>query len=505
MQTLGGVIAEHVRRAPDATALWFEGRETSYALLQARAGEMADHLATRGVGAGDRIGYLGKNSDAYFVLLMALAALRAVLVPINWRLSAEEWRFIGSDSGTRLLFTDREFLDRATILASALHIPPPELLCDMAGQGGAARRDESVPDDVVVQIYTSGTTGRPKGALLTHRNLLALRSPGYRAGLAWFPGGTDSSLLVLPVSHIAGTAYGLFGLYGGGRVVITREFDAGVALRLIEEQRATHMLLAPAALQIMLEHSALPERDLSSLKYLTYGASPIPEALLDRAITVLSCGFVQMYGMTEASGGVVALSPEDHVERDPRRLRSAGRAMPGAEIAVADVEGRHLSRGETGELLVRSAAVMKGYWNRPEGTAETIDADGWLRTGDIGMIDGDGYVFVLDRAKDMIISGGENIYPAEVENVLFGHPDIAEVAVFGAPSERWGEEPVAAVVMRERRTPDADALAAWCDGKIARFKIPKRYHVVAELPRNAGNKVLRRELRATFSPKAGGS
>jgi len=203
------------------------------------------------------------------------------------------------------------------------------------------------------------------------------------------------------------------------------------------------------------------------------------------------------------------LSPSDHLNGPPERLRAAGRAMPGAEIGLVDADGGGLAPGAVGEIVVRSGAVMKGYWKRPDATAEAIDADGWLRTGDIGRMDADGYLYVLDRAKDMIISGGENIYPTEVENVLYRHPDVVEAAVFGVPSDRWGEEPVAAVVLRAGCALDPEGLAGWCAGKLARFKIPRRYHQVAALPRNAGNKVLRRELRAAFAgaaaePAAGG-
>ena len=499
LTNLWAVLCYHAERTPDATALEFEGRSTSYSALFAQANAVRRMLAERGAKPGDRVAYLGKNNDRYFALLYGIASAGIVLVPLNWRLAPDEWAWIVEDSGANLLFADEEFLERASLLAKRLSRPAPLPLEQIDfGQEANSPPASIASDDPILQIYTSGTTGRPKGALLTHRNMLALRAPGYRAGLHWFPGPADTSLLVLPVAHIAGTAYALFGLYSGGRVVIAREFDAGETLALLESAKVTHTLLAPAAMRLLVEHPAAKSVLLPHFRYMTYGASPIPEALLKQCIATFSCRFIQMYGMTEAAGGVVALTPEDHESGDAALLLSAGRAMPGVEMAVLDREGRFLAPGETGELAVRSAAVMKGYWQRPDATAETITSDGWLRTGDIGRMNADGYVFVLDRAKDMIISGGENIYPAEVENAIFGHPDVVEVAVIGVPSEAWGEEVMAIVVPRQGTRPDPESIRRWARERIAAFKVPKSVSFVEALPRNAGNKVLRRELREPY-------
>ena len=497
LRTLWDVVAYHAETRPAEVALQYEGRRTTYGELSSSALKLAAGLAARGVGKSDRIAYLGKNSDWYFTLLFAAARLGSVLVPLNWRLAKDEWRYILEDSDSVLLFADDEFLGRAEALAAELDLPAAEPI-----PTGSAMLDEdaALPQagDIIFQVYTSGTTGRPKGAMLTHRNMLALRAPGYRAGLEWFPRSSDTSLVVLPVAHIAGTAYGLFGLYSGGRLVIARDFDPGETLRLIEAEAATHLLLAPAAMQQVLNHPAAPTTDLGSLRFLTYGASPIPGALLEQALALLRCGFVQMYGMTEAAGGVVALTPEDHRAGDPQRLRSAGRAMPGVGVAIFDDQDRPMEAGRVGEIAIRSEAVMAGYWRQPQATAQTIVAGGWLRTGDVGRLDEDGYLFVLDRAKDMIVSGGENVYPAEVENAIFGHPDVAEVAVIGVPSARWGEEVMAIIVPREGREPTLETIADWARSRIAGFKVPKRLTLVDELPRNAGNKVLRRLLREPF-------
>jgi len=497
VETIWDVVAFHAQHTPERCALTFERRSMSYMELLSASVTLACVLIARGVKPADRVGYLGQNSDLYFVLLFAVARLRAVLVPLNWRLADEEWEFIARDSEMRVLFCDETFLQPANALSARLALPPPSLI---PYEDTVAEDLGPAPDarDVVVQVYTSGTTGTPKGAMLSHRNLLALRAPGYRAGLKWFPRAEDASLVSLPVAHIAGAAYGLFGLYAGGRVVIAREFDAGEVLRLVEEESVNHLLMTPATMRLLIEHPDAATTNFSALKYILYGASPIPEALLRRAIEVFECQFAQMYGMTEAGGGVVALSPEDHISGNGEKLRSAGRAMPGAEIKVLGSGDAPGNAGVDGEIVVRSAAVMVGYWRRPEATAEAITSDGWLRTGDVGRMDEDGYLFILDRAKDTIISGGENIYPAEVENAIFGHPDVADVAVIGVPSERWGEEVMAIVVPRPGSSVDLPSIVAWTRQRIAAFKVPKRMALAAELPRNAGGKVLKRVLREPY-------
>lgn len=499
--TLWSVLDYYAAENPEQVATLFEGEATTYAGLRARADALARTLVASGYGQGVRIGYLGKNSDRYFALLFAVARIGAILVPLNWRLAAEELAFIVADSEMLGLFSDGEFASTAAALASARGITHRRLddgeLPDGADEVELPK-DDVDPKATVFQVYTSGTTGRPKGAMLSHRNLLALRAPGYRAGLPWFPARGCTVGQVLPVAHIAGTAYALFGFYAGAKIVIDRDFDAGRLLALIERERISHILLAPAAMQIVLEHPAVASADVSSLAYITYGAAPMPEALLRQALDRLTCGFVQMYGMSEAAGGVVALQPHDHVSGVAGRLRSAGTAMPGAAIAVIDEHWNMLPPGSTGEVVVHSPSVMSGYWKRPEANAEVFGPDGWMRTGDIGRIDEEGYLFILDRAKDMIITGGENVYPAEVENAIFGHPDVLDVAVVGAPSTHWGEEVVALVVPRPGAEPDLASVLSWLDGKLARFKLPKRLVLVEALPRNAGNKLLRRVLREPF-------
>jgi acyl-CoA synthetase (AMP-forming)/AMP-acid ligase II len=256
--------------------------------------------------------------------------------------------------------------------------------------------------------------------------------------------------------------------------------------------------MVPAAMQIVLRDRRAREVDYSRVKYVLYGASPIPLNLLKEAMEVFGCGFVQMYGMTETSGTIVALPPEDHQATGGPRMRSAGKALPGVELAILDEEGRRLPPNEVGEIAIRSPANMSGYWNLPEATAKTIDAEGWLRSGDAGYLDEDGYLFIHDRVKDMIISGGENVYPAEVENAVYGHPDVAEVAVIGVPDPKWGEAVKAIVVRKPGRDPTPEEIIAWSRERIAGFKAPKSVDFIDALPRNASGKILRRELREPY-------
>lgn len=502
MRSLPALLAYHAEVRADALALRFEGHSTTYAALHRQSDQLAATLRQRHA-AGTRVAYLGKNCDRYFTLVFAAAKAGLVLVPLNWRLAHDEWVFIVGDAQVRALFVDEIFDAQGRALTQQLSLGAPCSLSDATQWHALLQANDGLPpaDDphaVVLQIYTSGTTGQPKGAMLTHANVLALREPGLRAGQPWFPRPGDTSLVVMPVAHIAGTAYGLFGLHSGGTLEIGREFDAGATWALLASSGASHMLLAPTALQMLLEHPAGASTPVPQLRYITYGGSPIAPAVLQRAVALLGCGFTQMYGMTEASGGVVALTPDDHRDALPHRLASAGRAMLGAEIGIVDRAGQQLPAGQPGEVVVRSAAVMAGYWQRPDATAATISADDWLRTGDIGTIDADGYLTVLDRAKDTIVSGGENVYPLEVEHLLSRHPQVADVAVIGVPSARWGEEVKAVVVPQAGTQIDVAALIAWTREHIAAFKAPKSVDITDALPRNLNGKLLRRVLRDPY-------
>lgn len=478
--------------------------EMSYADLAARVRQVASALLEQGVQAGERVAYLSRNMPEYYPLLLGAGTIGAVVVPVNWRLAPPEVEYILSDSGAVLLFAGEGFTDLAAQLAPEL--PTLRGVVAMADFGAwceaAPQRDlpePGSPDEVVAQIYTSGTTGRPKGAMLSHRALLAFRSLPVEAQPEWNRWTDDDvSLVVMPQFHIGGTGFGLQTLCAGATGLVMQDFDAGAVLDAVENERLSKIFIVPAAMQMLVRHPRARQVDYARIRTMIYGASPIPLDLLREAMEVFECGFVQQYGMTEMCGTICALPPEDHDPAGNARMRSAGKPLDGVEIRILDPEGQPVPAGETGEVAIRSVTRMSGYWNLPEATAEAITPDGFFRSGDAGWLDADGYLFIIDRVKDMIVSGGENVYPAEVEAALRDHPAIADVAVIGVPDERWGEAVKAVVVPAAGQTADPQEIITWARARLAGYKLPKSIDLVEALPRNAGGKVLRRELRAPY-------
>jgi len=511
MRTIGDIARVHGRDRGDAVALTFEGRETTFAAFDRHTNQVANALIAEGVSKGQRIAYVGKNSDHYFELFFGAAKIGAVMAPIGWRLAPAEMGYIIEDTRARIVFVGPEVVGAAEAAVKEMAAAPKLIVMEPGDHGRptyAAWRDaasiddpgtEIAESDVAVQLYTSGTTGRPKGAMLTHANLLGGRRIAAEAKMAWNEWGPqDVSLVAMPVAHIGGTGWGLVGLYNGAKGVVAREFDPFKVLDFIENDKISKMFMVPAALQIVVRLPRAREVDYSRLKYILYGASPIPLDLLRECIEVFGCGFCQQYGMTETTGTIVYLPPEDHDPAGTPRMRAAGIPLPGVEIKVIGDKGDALAANMVGEVCVRAPQNMAGYWNLPEATASTVGADGWLRTGDAGYLDEDGYLYIHDRVKDMIISGAENIYPAEVENAIYGHPDVAEVAVVGVPDEKWGEAVKAIVVAKPGSSPKADDIIAFARTRIAAFKAPKSVDFIEALPRNASGKILRRQLREPF-------
>jgi acyl-CoA synthetase (AMP-forming)/AMP-acid ligase II len=511
MPVLGDIARYHARVRPAAIALTFEGRDTAFSEFDRNTNRVANALLAEGVAAGRRIAYIGKNSDHYFEALIGAAKMGAVMTPIGWRLAPAEIAYIIADAGAALVFVGPEVIGQAQDVARLLETPPTIIAMEAGAHPHRqfeAWRDAASPNepaadiapgDVAVQLYTSGTTGKPKGAMLTHANILGGRRIAAEAQMDWNDWGPDDvSLVAMPIAHIGGTGWGLVGLLNGARGVVAREFDPLKVLDFIERDRVSKMFMVPAALQIVVRQPRAREVDFSRLKYIMYGASPIPLDLLRECMEVFGCGFCQQYGMTETAGTIVYLPPEDHDPAGTPRMRAAGLPMPGVEIKVIDADGASVPTGAVGEVATRSVANMRGYWNLPEATAATIDKQGWLRTGDAGYLDEDGYLFIHDRVKDMIISGAENIYPAEVESAIYGHPAVAEVAVVGVPDDKWGEAVKAFVVLKPGAEADAASIIAFARTRIAHFKAPKSVDFIAALPRNASGKILRKDLREPF-------
>ncbi|HYW04713.1 MAG TPA: fatty acid--CoA ligase [Gammaproteobacteria bacterium] len=510
IRTLGDIPRLQARVRPDKSAFVFGQRETSYRELDEHSNRVANGLAAEGVEPQDRVAFLDRNSERYFELFFGCAKANVVMVAVNWRLAPPELRHILEDSGARVLFVGEEFLpavekirDRLPRLREVIVVSgDPGRHADYVAwrdrQQGHDPRVTVEPGDTAIQMYTSGTTGRPKGVQLPHYSFLALRLPEDDPRQEdWQRWRSDEvSLVAMPVFHIAGTGWGVQGAYYGARNVVVADFVPAEVLSILERERISKLFMVPAAILFVLNDPACPNTDFSSLKYVLYGASPIPLDLLRRAMEVFQCEFVQVYGMTETCGQATYLPPEEHDPDGNERMRSAGKALPGVELAVVDAAGNRLPPREVGEICVRSPSNMAGYWNLPEATRETM-RDGWVRTGDAGYMDEGGYVYMYDRIKDMIVSGGENIYPAEIESALYGHPGIADVAVIGVPDERWGEVPRAVVVARDAALNESDVIA-WARENLAGYKVPKSVDFVGELPRNPSGKLLKRELRAPY-------
>ena len=494
---LGDIVRLQATGRDRATALICGNEVLTYGALERRANQIANGLHAAGIGAGDRVAYLGFNGLPYFEILFGAAKVGAIFVPLNWRLAAPEVAAVLADAGVKRIFATRRMAAQLTDPSVPVEWVDEPGYC--AWRDGQSSSDPFVSvdsADCAVLIYTSGTTGSPKGVMLSHGSLLTLRlQVPVEAEPDWNRWSHDDvSLIVMPLFHVGGLCLALWTLLYGASGVVVPSFDIDEILQELIRHSVSKLFLVPTALRLLIEHPRVDQADLSRIRYIMYGAAPIPLELLRKCMNKLRCGFIQMYGMTETAGTVTVLTPLDHEGDGTDPLSSVGRALPGVKLAIADADGRNLPPGEIGEVLIRSPSMMTGYWGMPEATAEVLTA-GWLRSGDAGYLDRDGYLHLCDRVKDMIISGGENIYPAEVENAIHDHPDVAEVAVIGVPSERWGETVHAVIVPRTGIEPDPQSIIAWTRTRIAGYKVPRSIEFVDQLPRNPSGKVLRRLLR----------
>jgi len=486
VRTVAELLRWRARRHPDLVATWFQGRTRTFAELDASSSALAGGLVSElGVRPGDRVAILDKNSDDYLELLFALDKAGAVSVPVNWRLTAGEVGTVVGDAAPVALVVGDEF-----------RVAADQVGCRVLGFGELPRNgaDPHRDRDVAVtwQLYTSGTTGLPKGAMLSNRNLfgllstLGLEAPELKEGAR--------GLVAMPLYHIGGCGWGLAVLTAGSTAVVMREVIPQELLQVIVEERVNSGFLVPAVLLFLTQLPEVENADISSLQNIFYGASPISQELLRRSIEVFKCRFTQLYGLTETTGAITSLRHEDH---KGERLLSCGRPMFGAEIRVVDPLDNEVPPGDIGEVVYRGVGIMEGYWGRPEDTASAIRG-GWLHSGDAGSMDADGFLYIRDRIKDMIVSGGENIYPAELESVLADHPAVADVAVIGVPDDRWGET-VKAIVIRKPGTELTDQdLIDWSRERLAGFKRPRSVDFVETIPRNPSGKILKRQLREPY-------
>jgi long-chain acyl-CoA synthetase len=498
-------VADVVRRVAaergSVVAVRHGARALTYAELDERSNRLAQALLAAGVGPGVRVAHLDRTGPEVVELLFAVSKIGAVLVPLNWRLADAELARIVADSGAPVLVAGRAFAQTAAALAEDGRLtvvevgPAYEAWLDAHEARDPGRRGAS--GDAVVQMYTSGTTGVPKGVLTTHRNLAAAAETSPR----WAFDEDTVSLTPLPMFHIGGIGWAFLGLWNGATTILVSEFVPEAVLDLLEGERVTNAVFVPTMLQMLAAVPGAAERDFGAMRSIAYGASPITTPVLKAALRTFRCDLFGIYGLTETTGAAVQLDAPDHDPDGPRErlLRSAGRPYPWVELRIADpIGGTPRGPGEVGEVWLRAPNVMAGYYGRPEETAAALTADGWLRTGDGGYLDEDGYLFLTDRIKDMIVSGGENVYPVEVEEALAQHPAVEQVAVIGVPHERWGETVKALVVLRPGSAASADELVAFARARLAGYKLPRSIAFVDDLPRTPSGKVLKRELRERF-------
>ncbi|WP_203231157.1 long-chain-fatty-acid--CoA ligase [Nocardioides caldifontis] len=506
-RTLDEPLAHWAAVDPDGEAVLYGQRRWTWSEWNDRVRRAAGGLRALGVGRGDVVAFLDKNHPACVEITLAAGSIGAAHAIVNWRSAGDEVDYAVNDCGAKVLFVGVELLptidairDKLTTVEKIITVTPDGAEVDeyeawLAGSTALDRPEETSADDVCLVMYSSGTTGRPKGVMLTHRSMIRHTDNAHEG---WGFDEGDKSLVAMPLFHVGGSSYILFSIFDGIPSVMTRDPD-GASLAWAIMNGANRTFLVPAVLAQVLQSGPDAIKLFGALKTYTYGAAPMPTPLLRAAMEAWpNTQFMQVYGLTEVCGVITHLLPEAHTDAEhPERLLSAGTVIPEAEMRVVDVAtGKDVEPGQPGELWFRTPQLMKGYLGKPEETAKVITEDGWFRTGDIGRVDEGGYVYVEDRLKDMIISGGENIYSPEVERVLAEHPAVLEVAVIGVPDDRWGEVVKAIVGLKPEATATGEELVAFCEERLAKFKCPRSIEIVDALPRNPTGKILKKDLRA---------
>ncbi|MBW2637323.1 MAG: long-chain-fatty-acid--CoA ligase [Deltaproteobacteria bacterium] len=511
---VGDLLRRGVKVFSDRVAIHYKDRALSYAELNERVNRLANSMLEMGIQKGDNIAILSSNSNAYLEVILAGGKIGAATVTLNARLKGDELTYIINNSDAKALYTTPVFLELIGTISEELPLIE-HYIC--IGESDSAYKDvyqdyekllaEGSPEepassvvesDVLCLLYTSGTTGLPKGVMLTHRNILAnctavIWEHNYRTG--------DKYLMPVPLFHNGGLIPSISSLMAGSELVIHESFNPSEVLRSLVEDEITHAALVVAMIHFVMSVPGVENHKFEKLRYIIYGGSPISSDLLKRAVNVFGCDFIQGYGLTEATSFASLLRPADHNTRGTpeqlKKLFSAGKEMLGIEVSVINEQGKEVNPGEMGEVVVRGATVMAGYWKMPQETEQAL-RDGMIYSGDIGTVDEEGYIYIMERKNDMIISGGENIYPREIEEVLSTHPAVADVAVIGVPDPAWGESVKALIIVKEGKEVTEQEIIDFCASKMAGYKKPKSVEFRTELPRNPAGKVLKRILREPY-------
>jgi acyl-CoA synthetase (AMP-forming)/AMP-acid ligase II len=502
---------------PDRDCIVFEGRRWTYAELNERVNRLANVLAQWGIGKGDRIGILHVNCNQHIETYFAVAKLGAIFVPLNFRAKSDELAYMIANAEAKALFVGERYLDIVNTMLPQLPTVKQCILIDSKDKNkiyyedllGSASSEELMSEigdeDITILIYTAGTTGRPKGVPLRHNAFASYVLDNVDPAS---PDIEERNLLTVPLYHVAGIQAMLAAIYGGRTLVLMRQFEVKEWIETIQREKATRAMLVPTMLKRVIDAPDYDQYDLSSLKIITYGAAPMPFEVINKAIKVMPwVRFINAFGQTETASTITTLGPEDHIiegteeerEKKLKRLTSSiGKPLPDVEVKIVDEEGKSLAPLEVGEILARGPRIMTGYWRDEQKTSQVMTRDGWLRTGDMGWMDEEGYIYLAGRGDDMIIRGGENISPEEVENVVQSHPKVEEASVIGVSDPEWGQEPRAIVVLKKGELATQEEIIEHCRTKLAGFKRPRSVVFIDALPRNPMGKVLRKKLREDY-------